>query len=313
MGRIVNGNFPISHIKTGKCSHISKKKAKMKLVKKMIIFGSQGMLGNELFWVFSERKKYEVIPLSRFNYNILQTEEIEQAFKDHSPDIVINAAAFTNVDEAELPENRDFVYKTNNSSPKKMAQCCKKRKCMFVHFSTDYVFSGKEGNYHEYSPTHPINVYGESKAKGEVSILDEYKDSTIVRTSRLFSEQSGNFVQWVYSQAKKGKDISAISDEIGHFTAAREVAKGIFTLLEKEEETSGIFHLFGRNAVSPADVAEEIVRLIASASSVKRVASEKLNRQAKRPKNCSLRTTRFPQLPGVFEILSSVLSKKKNI
>lgn len=273
----------------------------MNAMKKMIIFGSQGMLGTDVFSVFSEDKKYHAIPLSHFNYDLLVPEEIQRAFEDHKPDIVINCSGFTDVDSAEFPENEDLVYGTNADAPAMMAYMCKQHDALLVHYSTDYVFNGKEGGYDEMSPIDPVNVYGDSKVEGEMGIWENTDQAIIIRTSRLFGSGRDNLISKIIASAKKGIEITAITDERGNYTFTKDLAEATKKLLESQAEDYGVFHLCGKDVLSPYEVAKKIVNKMESHSPVQKISAANLNCTAIRPKDPSLVSVRTSITLPVFD------------
>ncbi len=277
-------------------------------MEKVIIFGAQSLLGKECFSVFSQSKLYEVIPLSHYNYDLLNAEELKKAFSDHNPDIVINCAEFADIDAAEKKENEDLVYTLNCDAPEMMAHLCTKSGTKFIHFSTDHVFDGKEETYNEQSPVHPINVYGESKVEGELAIWEENPYAIIIRTGTLFGESSDNFVTQAISLAKKHRKIFAVDDEMSNFTSAKDVAESVFQMIEDDPEQYGVFHLFGKDFTSPAIIATKIIHILSSRSALTLVHADEAYQQAKRAKKRHLEASRGQVLPGILETFPSIVS-----
>ena len=147
---------------------------------KILILGHKGMLGHELVEEFGNN--HELVLWDKEQVDISKKEEIIIKVSKLYPDVVINAAAYTAVDEAE--NNKDLAYKVNSCAVGFLATACKEIDALFVHFSTDYVFDGENHNgYKENHPYNPINLYGKSKALGEKMILDISPKYYIIRTS----------------------------------------------------------------------------------------------------------------------------------
>jgi len=277
--------------------------------KTLLLFGSQGLLGQEIFQYFSTNlpKEMNIIPLSRFNAHLEIPEDIEDIFAKTKPDIVINAAALSDVDFCE--ENPEMAHNLNEKAPKKMADLCQKYGSNFLHISTDYVFNGKKGNYAEDDKTNPINVYGISKNAGEKAVRKALPSACIIRTARLFGDGRENTVKHFAWLAKKKKEISAIKDERGNFTFTTDLAKGLCDLfLQKNIFPEGTFHLINEGSMTPLELAEFIVTHKESLSCVTPVSAESLERIAKRPQDTSLKNTKLPLLPPLADALSRFLS-----
>jgi dTDP-4-dehydrorhamnose reductase len=286
------------------------KKRKNRNMKKIILFGAQGLLGLDCFCVFSKQSEYSVLPISRFNYDLMDPEETERAFSDHTPDIVLNCAGFSDVDSAELPENEDIVYGLNTGVPAHLARLCKKTNALLVHFSTDYVFPGTKGGYSETSKIEPVNVYGDSKAEGEMAIWEQTEEAFIIRTSRLFGFARDNLVKKIMAKAKKGVPISAIGDERGNFTYTKDLAQATLALLETHKNDYGVFHLCGKDVHSPYEAVQIIVQKTGSKSSVQKVSAASLERTAQRPKDSSLVSVRTKiSLPGFKDAFERFLNE----
>ncbi len=277
-------------------------------MQRIIIFGAQGLLGSEVFQAFSAHEGFEAIPLASFNYDITQPDEIERAFTELSPDIVINCAAFSDVDAAEELQNKAVVFAVNAAAPLVMAQQCAQQKLPFFHFSTDFVFDGERGSYSEIDKPQPVNVYGESKKAGEVEAMAAYPDSVILRTARLFGEGRNNLVGFFRLEAKKGHTIEAIDDEYGNFTYAPDIAVALTDLVEKGID-GGIYHLVGVERSSPFEVAEVVVKLMNSKSEVIPISAAGLKRKAERPRDSSL-VSHLPYLRSFHEALPEFLKLK---
>ncbi len=271
-------------------------------MKKIILFGAQGLLGTEIFSAFAEQEKFTIIPLGSFNYDLARASEVERAFAELQPDIVINSAALTNVDVVENPRMHDLLYAVNTLAPTVMATEAQKCGAKFFQFSTDYVFDGTRGNYLESDKAQPVNAYGKSKLEAEVEILAANPAAIILRTARLFGQGGGNFVTHIRLDARKNRPLEAITDERGNFTYTRDIAVAM-TEMVTESMSGGIYHLIGAEAASPFEVATEIVRLLKSRSHLTATIGTELERRAVRPKDTSLQSTKLPLLPGFRESL----------
>lgn len=278
----------------------------------VVIFGAQGMLGSEIFRIFSAEKNIRVVPLARFNYDIRYMEEIRAALEDHKPDVIINCTSFTDVDAAEQQKNEQDVFTINAGVPMEMAKQAALFSAKFVHFSTDYVFDGTENPYDESSHTNPLNVYGESKMDGEMEIWEQNPDALIFRVSRLFGHGRDNFVSRTAGLAKKNKPIQAFDDEFGNFTSTEDIARFLLKFLDENEDVSGTYHLCGADCVSPFEVAKKIVELKGSTSEITPISSNDIVRLAKRPQKVEMKSSKIDPLPGIADSLKRHFMKRED-
>ena len=151
----------------------------------IIIFGAGGQLGRELSYLFPEAQKIFHKDPSGIIYDIGNETFVKKIIESNKPDIIINAAALANVDLCE--KDNALAYHTNGESVKALTKYSRANNSLLVHVSTDYVFDGKTGNYHESSIPNPINYYGTSKLIGDI-YASSYENSIIVRTSGVFSQ-----------------------------------------------------------------------------------------------------------------------------
>lgn len=272
-------------------------------MKRILLFGSQGLLGLELFEYFSTRDDVELVPLASFHCDITDHEELLLTLEKYRPDVILNAAAFSNVDACE--DRRGLAVAINAEAPGVMAKWAKGHGAQLVHFSTDYVFDGEQGGYQEEDKRSPINVYGESKARGEELVMTANPEALILRTAWLFRKGRGNMVTWFLDLAKRGKEIPAIEDEWGNVTFAGDIPPVVATLLEKGE--AGVYHLVGGEETTPLEMAEHIVSVTNSSSLILKKKSDELERKAKRPKNTTLVSTKGALLPSWKEGLKEFL------
>lgn len=294
-----------------KYSHNLAKKAKMLMIDipfflssmtRIVLFGAQGLLGSEIFSLCAEDDRFEIIPLGSFNYDLLDPQQVIAAIDEQKPDVVVNAAAFTDVDQAEAPRVRDIVFAVNTEAPRIMAEQCAIKGIRFFQFSTDFVFDGRKGDYREDDPVDPINVYGESKAAAERAILSANPDACILRTARLYGRGGANLVTHFRLLARKHRPITAIADERGNFTWTLDIATALLDLVA-DKLAGGVYHLVGAEALSPLEVATEIAQRLHSRSELQPIASADLARKAVRPLDTSLQSTKLPLLPGFSESL----------
>lgn len=280
-------------------------------MQKLIILGAQGMLGMELTYYF--QGKYEVFPLAEFNLDITNKGAIEETFSRIQPDLVINAAAYTNVERAEAKHERNVAMKVNGDAVGYLAEVCSQRGIGFVQISTDYVFDGTKGEpYSEADLPNPQNMYGKSKMLGEQKIqewanLNPDWNYYIVRTAWLYGQYGPNFVKKMLHFAKKRREVKVVEDQFGSPTWTLELVKGVEEIVEQKKYTSGVYHLTGKGEASWADLAEEVFEICKTNTAVIRVGSSEFPQVAKRPAYSVLQNIKGPEMKGWREMLGEYL------
>ena len=156
---------------------------------KILITGINGQVGNALMQQLTE---YELVGLTRQDCDLTNPDQIKRVIDQHQPDLIINPAAYTKVDQAE--DEPELAFLINRDAPRVMAEKAREYDIPFIHFSTDYVFDGeKKGAYKEDDPTNPLGVYGQSKLAGEQAIQNIGGQFYILRTSWVYSHIGKNF------------------------------------------------------------------------------------------------------------------------
>lgn len=263
--------------------------------KKIVLFGAQGMLGSEFFnYAIDHSLPYTIIPLARFHADLRDSESIVAALKTHSPDIVINMAAFTNVDSAEEEWNKKEVFSINTLAPETMAMWCAKQSIPFFHISTDYVFAGNSESdiFSEDATPCPINYYGETKFEAEQKILS-YETSYVVRTSWLVGD-GHHFVGQIVHLLKNEPQIQIIHPQIGSLTFISDFIPVFFEYI-KNVPTTKIVHIINEGVVSRLEIVREIQSFLETNVEIIPISSD--NRLAKRPLSSALTNTLLPKLP----------------
>jgi dTDP-4-dehydrorhamnose reductase len=230
---------------------------------KILITGSRGQLGRELFQE-GQIWDFDILAPSHQQMDIADNKAVKNFIGLHQPSCVINAAAYTQVDQAEIEESLAFAI--NKTGCTNLAQICKKNEIPLFQVSTDYVFDGqKKTPYHESDPISPIGVYGRSKAAGEIEIRANIEEHIIIRTSWLYGIHGQNFVKTMLKLAAAKENIRVVSDQYGSPTSAGELAKAIIALANKWRQQSavawGTYHYCGQGIVSWHEFAETIVEM----------------------------------------------------
>lgn len=207
---------------------------------KILLTGSQGMLGCDLSEVLAG---HDLTAAPRNTLDITNAEEVSEAVA--SVDVVVNAAAYTDVDGAE--SHPELAFSINAEGPRNLARACRELGARLIQVSTDYVFDGTASEpYGEDAPRNPVSVYGKSKAAGEEAVLDEHPDgSLIVRTAWLYGRHGSSFPATMLKLAANRDTIDVVDDQIGQPTWTMDLARQIGLLID-HGVPSGIFH--GTNA-----------------------------------------------------------------
>lgn len=254
---------------------------------KIILFGSNGMLGSDLAKIFDEQDLYK---FSKAQADITSKESVFDKISSIRPNVVINAAAYTDVDKSET--DRKEAMLVNATAIKYLALACKKYNCHLVHFSTDYIFNGasKKG-YKENSKSSPINFYGKSKLTGEKHLQNSWKKYYIVRTQWLYGHNGKNFVESVIRFSEEKKQINVVDDQFGSPTYTKDIAKMVKILISNYNY--GIYHITNSGICSWFEFAKFIIKSMKSYAKIVPIKSKELNRIAKRPKYSILLNTKF--------------------
>ncbi|RLA81614.1 MAG: dTDP-4-dehydrorhamnose reductase [Deltaproteobacteria bacterium] len=246
---------------------------------KVLIVGAHGMLGRDLVKVLGET--FDVVPLGRDDLDISAYNNVKKVLKEVSPQVVINAAGYTDVDACERKSRLAFTV--NGEGAKNLARASSVIKAKLVYISTDYVFDGKkETPYTEQDQPNPLNVYGESKLMGERYVQKFADDYLIVRTQWLFGAGGRNFVDTIIDLARERDRIEVVDDQVGSPTYTLDLSVAIRALLERD--LWGVYHVSNSGHCSWYDFAKEILtQLGKDAVELVPISSADLTRPARRP------------------------------
>ncbi len=230
---------------------------------KMLLTGTDGQLGRELIKQ-GQLKGFSVQAPSEDDMDITDLEKIDRCMAFHQPEVVINAAAYTQVDKAESEANLAFAVNTTGSA--NLARMCAKNKIPLVHISTDYVFDGQKGtSYLETDAISPVGIYGRSKAEGEIEIRSHLKEHIILRTSWLYGIHGHNFAKTMLKLATTKPKIRVVADQYGSPTNAADLAQTILIISDRMQFNNdvdwGTYHYCGQGVISWYNFAEKIVGL----------------------------------------------------
>ena len=229
---------------------------------KILLFGAMGQLGTEL--QLSVAPLGEVDPYDIHNLDLENTKDVRETIRMVRPDVIVNASAYTAVDQAETEP--DKAFKVNGHIPGLFAEEAFRLNAFLIHYSTDYVFDGTKGvPYLETDYTNPLSIYGKSKLAGEEAIKAGSADYVILRTSWVYSTNRNSFVTKVLEWARRQEVLSIVSDQVSNPTWARTLALVTSRLLSRGtgflRERCGIYHTAGNGYASRLDWARKILEL----------------------------------------------------
>ncbi|KPM49113.1 SDR family oxidoreductase [Jiulongibacter sediminis] len=237
-------------------------------MKKILITGSNGLLGQKLVELLKNEGKSEIIATARGEnrlpytdgytfkkMDITDREEVLSVIKAAKPDVVINTAAMTNVDQCE--SDKDNCWAQNVTAVEYLIEACKASDSFLLHLSTDFIFDGTEGPYKEEAEANPLSFYGWSKWAGEKLILHSDIKWAIARTVLVYGiahdMSRSNIILWVKKSLEEGKKINVVTDQWRTPTLAEDLAKGCALIAEKE--AAGIFNISGEQLLNPYQMA----------------------------------------------------------
>jgi dTDP-4-dehydrorhamnose reductase len=265
---------------------------------RILVIGAKGMLGRDLIEVLrSSSCNDEVVGWDFEDIDIREEQRTIAKIESSYPEIVINVAAFTDVDGCE--SNEEKVFAINAEGMRHIALGALRCRAKVVYFSTDYVFDGKKrGPYLESDPPNPLNVYGRSKLKGEQYVQELVENSLIIRTQWLYGRYGNNFVTSILRQAREKRVLSIVNDQIGSPTYTADLSKAISVLVQCD--VKGIFHVANSDLCTWYTFGQAILKLAGIAGvKIIPISSKELGRPAPRPSYSVLSTQKLKREIGM--------------
>ena len=262
--------------------------------KRIMIIGSNGMLGQRLTSYFMFKRDVELFCasfedksfFSEVNYSkmdISSPREVKSLINNFCPDVVINGAAYTNVDGCE--SEKELSWKINVTGIENLVKYVKGCKSQFIHISSDYIFDGTAGPYHETDLPHPISYYGKTKLAGENAIVSSNINYTIIRTNVLYGPtQFGrpDFVKWVVTSLQNKERIRIVNDQINNPTYIEDIVSAIVKIIETKKK--GIYNIGGSELLSRLEFTYKIADYFQlDRSLITEIITAELNQPAPRP------------------------------
>jgi len=273
---------------------------------RIIVTGREGQVVRSLI----ERASgdAEIVPLGRPELDLAgDADAIVAAVTSAQPDVIVSAAAYTQVDRAEA--EKELAFAVNERGPRAVAIAARQCGVPLIHISTDYVFDGaKDAPYLEDEPTAPASVYGASKLAGEKAVREEQPDSAVLRTAWVYSPFGANFLKTMLRLAGERDEVTVVADQRGNPTSALDIADAILAVAVNLRRTDqpaqrGIFHMSATGEASWAEFAEAIFATSASvggpSARVKHIRTADYPTAARRPANSRLDSTKLQRAHGV--------------
>ena len=272
---------------------------------KVLVFGKSGQLALSLAGIGGRHPGIDIVVAGRPETDLMVEGEAQNAISAISPDIVINAAAYTAVDKAET--DRDAAMRLNADAAGEIAAAAAGLDLPVIHVSTDYVFDGLSRRpYREDDPVAPQGVYGQTKLIGEQAVAASNPRHVIARTAWVYSAQGSNFVKTMLRLGRERPELGIVSDQIGNPTASDDLAEALLVIARallanpQDETLTGLVHVAGTGIASWYDLAAHVFRCAARQGyeppRVKTLLSEDYPTPARRPPNSRLDTTRLKQV-----------------
>jgi len=279
---------------------------------KILITGINGQVGHALM---RHLTNHELIGLTRKDCDLTNPDQIKKVIDHHQPNLIINPAAYTKVDQAE--DEPELAFRINRDAPKVMAEKAREYNIPLIHFSTDYVFDGeKEGSYVEDDPTHPLGVYGKSKCAGEEAIQAVGGQIYIFRTSWVYSTIGHNFYLTIKRLSQERDELKVVADQFGVPTSSHFIAEQIKIIIPRlNQNNSDIYHLVPDGSCSWYDFAKEIISQTNprfNLDNLHRIETHEFLTNARRPKNNILNNKKIKnELSLKIKSWKDIFSEKK--
>jgi len=293
----------------------------VKNLRRIIVIGANGRLGAALARAYV--RDFEVTGFDRNQLDLRKLDQIGSILSNTEFDLLLNCAALTNVDYCE--SNREDAFLINAETPRLIAEICAEKSARLIHFSTDYVFDGKQNTpYTEKDTPVPLSVYGESKLAGERRVLQVSSNNLVVRLSWVFGPDKPSFIDQIIQRARENETVTAVADKFSSPSYTIDVANWL--RLAWENDAQGILHLANSGACSWQEWAQyaiDVCHNLGVPLKAERVGKLSLtdmkNFVARRPVYTVLSTAKFTALTGVqprhwreaiAEYISAHVSKK---
>lgn len=263
---------------------------------RLLITGASGLYGSKLaelsvarsFQVYSGYSRDQPIFGIPVHFDVSDKARVKEAFKGVNPEVVVHAAALTDVDKCEL--DKELAWKINVEGTRNIAESVRENHAFLVYISTDYVFDGEKGHYEEADTTHPINYYGLTKLKAEELVKELAEEYCIARASVIYGSTPAagkiNFALWVLNKLGRNEQVRIVTDQWNSPTLNTNLAEMTLEIIRRK--LNGIFHLSGATRINRYDFAKQIAQTFnVDANLVNPSTSAEFSWVAKRPRDSS--------------------------
>lgn len=268
---------------------------------RIVVTGCNGQLARSLVERSRERADIEVVTVGRPHLDLARAETILPAIDGCRPDLVVSAAAYTAVDQAEAEP--ELALAVNATGAGAVSEAAARLGLPVIHVSTDYVFDGsKEGAYVEDDPPAPLSVYGATKLAGEKTVAAANPRHLILRTAWVYSPFGKNFVKTMLRLAENREEVQVVADQWGNPSSALDIAEAVLQVAARMIQATdgsvfGVYHLVGTGVTNRADLARHVLAVSRTRGGpwalVRDVTTAEFPTPARRPANSSLSTARF--------------------
>lgn len=260
----------------------------------ILITGANGQLGYDFQRLFDELKE-EYIATDRDDLDITDIEKVREFVKDKNIALIINCAAYNNVDKAE--DEPEFCKKLNTYAPRDLAIVAKEIEADYITYSTDFVFDGeKKAPYTEENIPNPLSIYGRSKYEGEKEVFKVKPESFVVRTSWVFGIANNNFNKQVISWSKSRDELSIVDDQISSPTYSKDLAYYSWELIKTKKY--GLYHLSNDGEASKYDQGKYVLDKIGWQGKLNRAKTRDFNLKAQRAEYTKLNSSKLKKVIG---------------
>jgi dTDP-4-dehydrorhamnose reductase len=260
---------------------------------RILITGKNGQVGTELSRLYHSRQ--DVVLTGRDECDLSNEQSIRDTVRRVKPAVILNAGAYTAVDQAEKEPGLCFAI--NAYAPRVLAEEAARLDALLIHYSTDYVFNGEKAEpYLETDPISPVNVYGESKAAGEAAIAESATRFLVLRTSWVYGAHGKNFLRTMLRLGAERPELRVVDDQLGAPTSAAAIASATVRLVEQNPSGAwGIYHMTAAGSTSWCGFARAIFQagVLSSQPRVQPIASSDYPTPARRPANSVLSNDKF--------------------
>ena len=262
---------------------------------KILITGTNGQVGHALMQRLND---HELVGLTRQDCDLTEPDQIRKAIDQHQPDLIINPAAYTQVDQAE--DEPELAFLINRDAPKVMAEKAREYHIPLIHFSTDYVFDGeKKEAYVEDDPTQPLGVYGQSKYAGEEAVQEVGGQIYIFRTSWVYSTIGHNFYLTMKKLSQERDELKVVADQMGVPTSNTFIAEQVKQIIPQlNDNNTGVYHLVPDGSCSWHEFAKTIIGQTNPKFNLKNlhaIQAHEFPTKTKRPSNSVLSNVKIKQ------------------